>query len=157
LEFFVQNNSQNGQNGLVCRQNILVGAGNPNFDNNFTAQQDFVIDPTVRRLEILYGASVPGMNNTGYWRAAAINNAGGPNWNNVTNIRYALVTSVDTGQRVVRTAANNNQLIIFTPNEFIDNNNNNIVYNIPNVELNFVHRVMKGDISILNQYQYVSQ
>jgi prepilin-type N-terminal cleavage/methylation domain-containing protein len=151
LEFFVDAN-----NGLVCSQNILVG-GNANFDDQFVPGDQFVIDSTVKRLEILYGASVPGMNNTGYWRAAAINVAGGPNWNNVTNIRYALVTSVDTGQRVVRTAANNNQLIIFTPNEFIDNNNNNIVYNIPNTELNFVHRVMKGDISILNQYQYLNQ
>lgn len=159
LEFFVQNNAQNGQNGLVCRQNILVGAGNPNFDNNFTAQQDFVIDPTVRRLEILYGASVPGMNNTGYWRANDIiaNNAGAPNWDNITNIRYALVTSVDTGQRVVSVPANT-AIVVFNDNEFVDNNNvGDIQFQIEAGRQNFVHRVIKGDISILNQYQYVSQ
>jgi prepilin-type N-terminal cleavage/methylation domain-containing protein len=151
LEFYVNPNS-----GLVCSQNILVGAGNANFDSNFTAQQEFVIDSTVRRLEVLYGVSIPSSNTTGYYSAEAINAVGAPDWNNVTNIRYALVTSVDTGQRVVSTP-NNTQLTIFSEDEFNSSDNNDITYTINDSERNFVHRVMKGDISILNQYQYVNQ
>lgn len=153
LEFFVDDN-----NGLVCSQNILAGS-NANFDDQFDSGDRFVIDPTVRRLEILYGASVPGMNNTGYWRANDIiaNNAGAPNWDNITNIRYALVTSVDTGQRVV-SVPDNTSIVVFNNNEFVDNNNvGNIQFQIQAGRQNFVHRVIKGDISILNQYQYVSQ
>ena len=145
LEFFVD-----GNNGLVCRQNILAGP--------FDAQDaNFLIDPTVRRLEVLFGVSVPGNNainnNNGYYRADGIIAAGGVSWTDVSNVRYALVTSVDTGQRMV--SAQNNSLVVFRNDEFVDVNNvGDINYLIANTEQSFVHRVMKGDISILNQYQY---
>lgn len=149
LEFFV-----NPDSGLVCRQNILAGTGAANFDNGFDEQQEFVIDSTVRRLEVLYGVSIPNGNNNGYYRAADLINS--PlDWHNVSNIRYALVTSVDTGQRLV-TTPDNAQLVVFQSNEFVNNNGvGNIVFQIENGRQSFVHRIMKGDISILNQYQYL--
>ena len=149
LEFFVNPNS-----GLVCRQNILAGTGAANFDNSFDEQQEFVIDSTVRRLEVLYGVSIPNGNNNGYYRAADLINS--PlDWHNVSNIRYALVTSVDTGQRLVTTPGNA-QLVVFQSNEFVNNDGvGDIVFQIENGRQSFVHRIMKGDISILNQYQYL--
>lgn len=149
LEFFVNTNS-----GLVCRQNILAGTGAANFDNNFNNEQEFVIDSTVRRLEVLYGVSIPTGNNNGYYRAADLI-ASALDWNNVSNIRYALVTSVDTGQRLV-TTPDNAQLVVFQSNEFVNNDGvGDIVFQIENGRQSFVHRIMKGDISILNQYQYL--
>ena len=149
LEFFVNPNS-----GLVCRQNILDGTGAANFDNSFNNQQEFVIDSTVRRLEVLYGVSIPTGNSNGYYRAADLI-ALAVDWNKVSNIRYALVTSVDTGQRLV-TTPDNAQLVVFQSNEFVNNDGvGDIVFQIENGRQSFVHRIMKGDISILNQYQYL--
>lgn len=149
LEFFVDDTD-----GLVCRQNILAGTAT-NFDNNsFKNEQKFVIDSTVRRLEVLYGVSIPTGNSNGYYRAADLI-ASALDWNNVSNIRYALVTSVDTGQRLV-TTPDNAQLVVFQSNEFVNNNGvGNIVFQIEDGRQSFVHRIMKGDISILNQYQYL--
>lgn len=149
LEFFVNPNS-----GLVCRQNILAGIGAANFDNNFDNKQEFVIDSTVRRLEVLYGVSIPTGNSNGYYRAADLI-ALAVDWNKVSNIRYALVTSVDTVQRLV-TTPDNAQLVVFQSNEFVNNDGvGDIVFQIENGRQSFVHRIMKGDISILNQYQYL--
>ena len=151
LEFFVNPNS-----GLVCRQNILDGTGAANFDNSFNNQQEFVIDSTVRRLEVLYGVSIPTGNSNGYYRAEDLIDSA-LDWNNVSNIRYALVTSVDTGQRLVTTPANA-QLVVFQSNEFVNNDGvGDIVFQIENGRQSFVHRIMKGDISILNQYQYLQE
>lgn len=132
-------------NGLVCSQNVLSSTIDASDFNGI----EQVIDRSIVALRFIYGSTyktyTSGALNQMYF-ADEIDGAGDrPDWSDINVVKYAMVTSQNTGQRAI---AGNPPLNLFSANEAPGGVA--VQYVVPDNDRYNMHRVVSGSISFVN-------
>lgn len=127
------------QNGLVCQEHALENSNGVAINQN-----QVVLDPSVRFMRIQYASVGDKGNTNGYVDAGDV--ATNTNWADINVLRYALVVSHASNQRIV-SARNDVEFTLF-PNDA------NIYKPTDNEEeRSNIHRVVSGNVALVNKFE----
>lgn len=148
LRFYVNDyTSTSGDKGLFCQQyyidekGVVSGPVGP-----------YLIDKSVASLRFLVSSNTSSVNSKGFFSAKAVNDGAGdaPKWKDVSMLKYGIVVAQGTGQKLAKTNSDRLNLPIFTQGEF-GQLSNDMQYTIKSEDRAKMHRVITGNISLVNK------